>query len=254
MWWERLEAEVDQCVRPTAATERSPLGDDGFQILGLATVAEHIALIHGATATEHSHRVYSIGSAKIRHDAANATETRVLEELQREVDIRLHIRPHSELRCYCTRFATEQADASGCGNVCDIPLKKQSWSGNINAISLSIAAYHRAVDASEHENIINKLKARVQELLRKCVPNAYLREPIIEGVMKHIWNRICNVALAFFLNAFVTSQEARSQEERNFAIDILQASLRCLRTSHHKILEELRYCRRSATEQTDASG
>ena len=55
-------------MRPTAATERSPLGDDG----------------HGATATEHSQRVYSIGSVKIRHDAADATETRIMEELQRD--------------------------------------------------------------------------------------------------------------------------------------------------------------------------
>ena len=231
-----------------AATEHSPLGDNWFQIVGLATITEHTAIINGAT-----HGAFSIGSVAIIHDAGNATRTRVVETLQHEVDIRLRVRPHKEIRYYFTRSATEQTDASGCGNVCDIPLKKQSWSGNINAISLSIAAYHRAVDASEHENIINKLKARVQELFRMCVPNAYLREPIIERVMKHIWNRICNVALTVFLNAFVTSQEARSQEERNFAIDILQASLRCLRTSHHEILEELHYCRRSATEQTDAS-
>ena len=78
-------------MRPTvrtpdaaAAAELSQLSNDSWHILGIATATEHRALIDAATATEHSqlsgnigpdgpgHRVVSIGSVKIRHDASNA--------------------------------------------------------------------------------------------------------------------------------------------------------------------------------------
>ena len=201
-------------MRPTAriphaaaATEHSPLSDNGFQILGVATVSEHTAIINGATATEHKyHGAFSIGSVAIIHDAGNATRTRVMETLQHEVDIRLNVRPHKEIRYCFTRSATEQADASRCGDVCDTLMLPTSWSGNLEAISASIALYHRATDASNLEDIINTLKGHVQGLLQKCEPNAYLRATIIEVVLEYIWNRTCNMGLRVLLVEFLQLQ------------------------------------------------
>ena len=85
-------------MRPTvttpdaaAAAELSQLSNDSWHILGIATATEHSALIDAASATEHSqlsgnlgsdgpgHRVVSIGSVKIRHDASNEPVTRAME-------------------------------------------------------------------------------------------------------------------------------------------------------------------------------
>ena len=242
-------------MRPTAriphaaaATEHSPLSDNGFQILGVATVSEHIAIINGAIATEHKyHGAFSIGSVAIIHDAGNATRTRVMETLQHEVDIRLNVRPHKEIRYYLTRSATEQADTL---------MLPPSWSGNLEAISASIALYHRATDASNLEDIINTLKGHVQGLLQKCEPNAYLRATIIEVVLEYIWNRTCNMGLKVLLDEFLQSRgwtAKLSPEDRKYFVDIIEASQQCLKTSSEEIVKELSYYHRSATKQTNAS-
>ena len=74
-----------------AAAELSRRNDDSWHILGIATATEHNAFIDAASATEHSQlsgnigsdgpgdRVVSIGSVKLRHDAANEPVTRVIE-------------------------------------------------------------------------------------------------------------------------------------------------------------------------------
>ena len=48
-------------------------------------------------------------------------------------------------------------------------------------------------------------------------------------------------------------QEELSQQEFNYALDLLEACAGCLRTSGDEILAELSHYRRSATEQTDTS-
>lgn len=97
-------------MRPTvrtpdaaAAAELSQLSNDSWHILGIATATEHSALIDAASATKHSqlsgnigsdgpgHRVVSIGSVKIRHDASNEPVTRVMELMQHEIHLRLHL-------------------------------------------------------------------------------------------------------------------------------------------------------------------
>ena len=229
---------IGRIPHAAAATEHSPLGDNWFQIVGLATITEHTAIINGAT-----HRAFSIGSVAIIHDAGNATRTRVVETLQHEVDIRLHVRPHKEIRYYFTRSATEQTDTSRCGDVCDTSLRKQSWSGNIEAISRCIAAYHRATKASDHKDIINALKSHVQGLLQKCDPNVYFRATIIEVVLEYIWNRTCNMGLKLFLDELLKPRgwtAELSPEDRKYFVDIIEASQECLKTSDEEIRTRLR--------------
>ena len=74
--------------------------------------------------------------------------------------------------------------------------------------------------------------------------------------MDYIWNRTCNVALRMLLDDILTSEERPkefSQQEFNYALDLLEACAGCLRTSGDEILAELSHYRRSATEQTDTS-
>ena len=178
-----------------------------------------------------------------------------METLQPEVDIRFHVRPHKEIRYYFTRSATEQTDASRCGDVCHTPLIPRSWSGNIEAISRSIAAYHRATNANDHEDIINKLKRHVQGLLQKCDPNIYFRATIIEIVLEYIWNRTCNMGLRLLLDEFLRPRgwtAKLSPEDRKYFVDIIEASLQRLMTSNEETVKELNYYRRSATNQTNA--
>ena len=52
----------------------------------------------------------------------------------------------------------------------------------------------------------------------------------------------------------LTLQSLFSQQERNSALDLLEACLGCLRTSCDEILADLSLYRRSATEQTDSWG
>ena len=253
-----------------AAAEHSQLSDDSWRILGIATATEHSALIDAATATEHSqlsgnigsdgpgHRVVSIGSVKIRHDASNEPATRVMELVQHEIHLRLHLYiSNDEIRDYCSRSATEQTDTSVCGRIRDLYYNKHSWSGTIEAISRCVAAYQRAADALEIsacESIMNKLKRHVQALLQKCVPNTYVRQIVMDIITDYIWNRSCNVALHMLLDDILTSEERPkelSQQEFNYALDLLEACAGCLRTSGDEILAELSHYRRSATEQTD---
>lgn len=252
-----------------AAAEHSQRSDDSWHILGIATATEHSALIDAATATEHSqlsgnigsggpgHRVVSIGSVKIRHDASNEPAARVLEFVQHEIHIRLMNFTSDETRDYCSCSATEQTDTSVRGRIRDLYYNKHSWSGTTEAISRCVAAYQRAADALEIsacEDIMNKLKRHVQALLQKCVPNAYVRQHVMDIIMDYIWNRSCNVALHMLLDDILTSEERltkQKQQELNYALDLLEACAGCLRISGDEILAELSHYRRSATEQTD---
>ena len=268
---------------PDAATaaEHSQLGDDSWHILGIATATEHRALIDAATATEHSqrlvlwnrrarpqsgnigpdgpgHRVVSIGSVKIRHDASNEPATRAMELVQHEIHRRLHLYiSNDEIRDYCSCSATEQTDTSVCGRMRDLLYNQHSWSGTIEAISRCVAAYQRAADARENsacEDIMKKLKRHVQALLQKCVPNVYLRLNFMNIITDYIWNRSCIVAVHMLLDDILTSEERPtklSQQEFNYALELIEACAGCLRTSGDEIVAELSDYHRSATEQTD---
>jgi hypothetical protein len=264
-------------MRPTvrtpdaaAAAELSQLSNDSWHILGIATATEHSALIDAASATEHSqlsgnigsdgpgHRVVSIGSVKIRHDASNEPVTRVMELVQHEIHLRLHLYISSdEIRDYGSCSATEQMDTSVWGRIREFYFNKHSWSGTIEAISRCVGAYQRAADALEIsacEDIMNKLKRRIQALLQKCVPNAYLRQNAMDIITDYIWNQSCNTALHMLLDDILTSQARPrnlSQQEFNYVLDLLEACAGCLTTADDEILTELSHYRRSATEHTD---
>ena len=116
-----------------------------------------------------------------------------------------------------------------------------------------MAAYQRAADAleiSDCEDIMNKLKKRIQALLQKCVPNAYLRPKAIDSITNYIWNRSCNMALHMLLDDILTSEERHtklSQQNLNYALDLLEACAGCLRTSGDEIVAELSHYRRTKT-------
>ena len=247
-----------------AAAKHSQLSDDRWHIRGIATATEHSALIDAATATEHSqlsgnigsdgpgHRVVSIGSVKIRHSASNEPATRVIELVQHEIHLRLHLYiSNDEIRDYCSRSATEQTDTSACWRIRDEYYNKHSWSGSIEAISRCVAAYQRAAHALENsacEDITNKLKRHVHALLQKCVPNVYLRLYVMDVITDYIWNRSCNVALHMLLDDILTSEERHtklSQQDLNYALDLLEACAGCLRTSGDEIVAELSHYRRT---------
>ena len=253
---------------PGAATaaEHSQLSDHSWHILGFATATEHSTLIdaamHPAGSDGSGHRVVSIASVKMRHDASNKPATRVMELVQREIHLRLHLCiSNDEMRGYCSLSATEQTDAPQRGRIRRLAYKKQSWSGTIEAISRSVAAYQRAAGAREIsacEDIMNKLKRHVQALSQKCGPNVYIQRNVMDIITEYIWNPSCNVALHMLLDDILTSQERLtsltsrwSQQERNYALDLLEACAGCLRTSGDEILADLSPYRRSATEQTD---
>ena len=264
-------------MRPTvrtpdaaAAAELSQLSNDSWHILGIATATEHSALIDAASATEHSqlsgnlgsdgpgHRVVSIGSVKIRHDASNEPVTRVMELMQHEIHLRLHLYISSdEITDYCSCSATEQMDTSVWGRIREFYFNKHSWSGTIEAISRCVGAYQRAADALEIsacEDIMNKLKRRIQALLQKCVPNAYLRQNAMDIITDYIWNQSCNTALHMLLDDILTTEERPkelSQQEFNYVLDLLEACAGCLRTADDEILAELSHYHRFATEHTD---
>jgi hypothetical protein len=101
---------------------------------------------------------------------------------------------------------------------------------------------------------MNKLKRRIQALLQKCVPNAYLRQNAMDIITDYIWNQSCNMALHMLLDDILTSEERPrnlSQQEFNYVLDLLEACAGCLRTADDEILTELSHYRRSATEHTD---
>ena len=102
---------------------------------------------------------------------------------------------------------------------------------------------------------MNKLKRRIQALLQKCVPNAYLRQNAMDIITDYIWNQSCNMALHMLLDDILTSEKCReeqlSQQEFNYVLDFLEVCARCLRTSGDEILAELSHYHRFATEHTD---
>ena len=69
-------ATISTAMRPAAAAaEHIQLSDHSWHILGFATATEHSALIdaamHPARSDGSGHRVVSIASVKVRHDASN---------------------------------------------------------------------------------------------------------------------------------------------------------------------------------------
>ena len=108
-----------------------------------------------------------------RHEPA----IRAMERVRHGIQDRLHLSiSRQEIRDHCSRSATEHTGTRA------YPYKQhapRSWSGTVEAISRSVAAYQRAAHATEQSacaDIMNKLKRHAQALLQKCTPRAYLRE------------------------------------------------------------------------------
>ena len=247
---------------PTA-TEHRQLSSYSWQILGIVTATEHYELIRtaievNAPAQSSSTSQTSIGSVNIGYDAFNEPVTRAMEWMQHETHKRIYLCISlDEIREDCVRSATEQTEHS---------YKKHSWSGTIEAISRSVAAYQRAADATEHsacEDILKKLKNHVQALLQKCIPQAYLREYAMSIITDYIWNRTCNVALLMLLDNILEPSERRhgsfqealtarglSQRELNVSLDILKACIEHLRASSDQMLAHLcYYCRKEKADE-----
>ena len=238
------------------AVTRSATEQPIFATLGIATATEHSAILLGDNISQGRgsplgsdglHRVFSIGSVKIRHDVSNEPATRVIAKVQHEIHCRLlmHISDETiiEMCDYCSDPATEQEGIRGSS--------PKSWSGTIEAISRCVAAYQKAANAyeiSNGEDIMNKLKSYVQALLQKCVPNVYLRQHVASVITDYIWNRSCNVALHMLLDDIVTSGKCSrtpSQQDLNYTVDLLEHCAGYLKTSYHEILTELLHYRRS---------
>ena len=248
------------------AVTRSATEQPIFTTLGIATATEHSGILlcdnisqgRGSPlgsdgllgSCNHrfpGHRVFSIGSVKIRHDVSNEPATRVIAKVQHEIHCRLHLYISSdeiiEMCDYCSDPATEQEGIRGSSS--------KSWSGTIEAISRCVAAYQKATNADEisnGEDIMNKLKSYVQALLQKCVPNVYLRQHVASVITDYIWNRSCNVALHMLLDDIVTSGKCSrtpSQQDLNYTVDLLGHCAGYLKTSYHEILTELLHYRRS---------
>ena len=230
------------------AVTRSATEQPIFATLGIATATEHSAILLGDNISQGRgsplgsdglHRVFSIGSVKIRHDVSNEPATRVIAKVQHEIDCRLLI----GMCDYCSEPATKQEGIRGSSS--------KSWSGTIEAISRCVAAYQKAANAyeiSNGEDIMNKLKSYVQALLQKCVPNVYLRQHVASVITDYIWNRSCNVALHMLLDDIVTSgpcSRTFSQQDLNYTVDLLEHCAGYLKTSYHEILTELLHYRRS---------
>ena len=240
------------------AAEHSQLSDDRWHMLGIASATEHSALIDAATATARSqlsgnigsdgphYRVVSIGSVQIRYSASNEPTTRVIELVQSEIHHRLHLYiSNDEMRDYCSRSATERTNTSACWRIRDEYYNKNSWSASIEEISRCVAAYQSAAHALENsacEDIMNKLNRHVHALLQKCAPNVYLRLYFMDVITDYIWNRSCNAALHMLLDDILSSEELHtklSQQNLNYALDLLEACAGCLRTSGDEIVADL---------------
>ena len=238
------------------ATEHSQRREDRWQILGVASATEHSELNFAAEReTAMVPRVISIGSVKFLRAARHDRTTRAMELVWHGIQdrLRLTISWH-EISDHCDRSATEHTSTRA------YPYNQRtqrSWSGTVEAISRSVAAYQRAAHATEQSacaDIMNKLKHHAQALLQKCTPRAYLRECALDVVTDYIWNRTCNVAFLMLLDDILTHRwrpENLSQSEITDALGLVEACQHCLRTACDEILADLNHYVCSATEQTD---
>ena len=160
------------------ATEHSQRRRGRWQILGVATATEHSELsVAAERETALAPRVISIGSVKIFRAARHDRATRAMELVRHGVQDRLHVTiSWHEMSDHCSRCATEHNGTRAYPYNQRAP---RSWSGTVEAISRSVAAYQRAAHATEQNasaDIMHTLKNHVQALLQKCAPGAYLRD------------------------------------------------------------------------------
>ena len=227
-----------------------------WQILGVATATEHSELTAAAgRGPAFAPEVVSIGSVMMFRPARHEPAIRAMEGVRHGIQDRLHLSiSRQEIRDHCSRSATKHTGTRA------YPYKQhapRSWSGTVEAISRSVAAYQRAAHATEQSacaDIMNKLKRHAQALLQKCTPRAYLRECALDVVTDYIWNRTCNVAFLMLLDDILTHRwrpENLSQSEINDALGLEEACQHSLRTACDEILADLNHYVCSDTEQTD---
>ena len=216
-----------------------------WQILGVTTATEHSELTAAAgRGPAFAPEVVSIGSVMMFRPARHEPAICAMEGVRHGIQDRLHLSiSRQEIRDHCSRSATEHTGTRA------YPYKQhapRSWSGTVEAISRSVAAYQRAAHATEQSacaDIMNKLKRHAQALLQKCTPRAYLRECALDVVTDYIWNRTCNVAFLMLLNDILTQQwrpEKLSESETNDAVDLIEACTECLRSFSDEILTDLK--------------
>ena len=240
------------------ATEHSQRREDRWQILGVASATEHSELNFAAEReTAMAPRVISIGSVKFLRAARHDRTTRAMELVRHGIQdrLRLTISWH-EISDHCDRSATEHTSTRA------YPYNQRtqrSWSGTVEAISRSVAAYQRAAHATEQSacaDIMRTLKSHVQALLKKCRPGAYLRDCALDIIMAYIWSRICNVAFLMLREDIYTNQwppEKLSQSELNDCFELVETCQHCLKNLCDEILTDLKHFACSATEPTNTS-
>ena len=237
------------------ATEHSQRRGDRWQILGVATATEHSELsIAAERETALAPRVISIGSVKFFRAARHDRATRAMELVRHGIQDRLHLTiSWHEISDHCNRSATEPTGTRA------YPYNQhtsRSWSGTVEAISRSVAAYQRAAHATEQSacaDIMHKLKSHVQALLQKCFPGAYLRDCALDIIIAYIWNRICNVAFLMLGDDICFGDISLSQSEINDALELIETCQHCLRNFCDEILTDLKHFSCFATEPRNTS-
>ena len=129
-----------------------------WQILGVATASEHSELTAAAgRGPAFAPEVVSIGSVMMFRPARHEPAIRAMERVRHGIQDRLHLSiSRQEIRDHCSRSATEHTGTRA------YPYKQhapRSWSGTVEAISRSVAAYQRAAHATEQSacaDIMNK--------------------------------------------------------------------------------------------------
>ena len=124
------------------------------------------------------------------------------------------------------------------------PAKKQRkgsvWSTSIESISRCVAAYHRAVIATEHdacEEIVNNISAFAHTICKKTD----VSDQLLKLLHQWIENRSINMALRLSLDRCLekfTSWEHITAEKRAQAASLLETAMAIVRTDG----EELRRC------------
>ena len=151
-----------------AATEYSQQSRSRWQTLGVATATEHseFTVAAGQDAT-----LVSIGSIKVfraaRHDPATVTQELVRRGIQERLNVTVFCHDISNHR---NRAATKHTNSRPHPHICT------SWSGNIEAISESVAAYQKASYATEHNACVyvkEVLKIHVQTLLNNGLMRSF---------------------------------------------------------------------------------
>ena len=150
--------------------------------------------------------------------------------------------------CIRDSFDTEQTDIHVPGRIPDFYYTKQSWSGTLEAISRCVAAYQNAIDEFDFAGLDNsfmKLKRHTQALHNKCVQYPR-RRMVVHPIADYIWNRCCNVAMHMLIDDTLTSQELHhqlSQQEFDYALDLLEKCEGYLGTHRDQIIAELSHSR-----------